>query len=250
MLDNAPLRALLQRQLEFGRIDGHVQSGALRALAINATSYSTGHAVTFYQGAASIAPWRRTRRRGEPTTIGVEHLLASTAIPFVFPAERSRRRLLRRRLGAPDHAAVTGAAPRRTAHPGRGGGPVHRAAAAGPSRRRAIRRLLRWPGMRCRRSSSTISPPTSSACSARTRSWHLVPTARQAHSPLVAHIDALVLSPSRDLGAMAVPASSSLPTGVRYLLHGLGSTEGTGASLLSYLLFEPAYTRALHRPGL
>ena len=87
MLDNAPLRATLQRQLALDRIDSHLQSGVLRALAINATSYTTGHAVTFYQGVPAIAPWRRTRRRGEPAAISIEHLLASTAIPFVFPAE-------------------------------------------------------------------------------------------------------------------------------------------------------------------
>ena len=44
---------------------------------------------------------------------------------------------------------------------------------------------------------------------------------------------------------MALPYAKYLPTGVRYLLHGLGSTEGTGASLLSYLLFDRRYTRAL-----
>jgi NTE family protein len=59
----------------------------------------------------------------------------------------------------------------------------------------------------------------------------------------------MVISPSRDLGAMAVPYANHLPTGVRYLLHGLGSTEGTGASLLSYLLFDQRYTRALLELG-
>jgi NTE family protein len=55
----------------------------------------------------------------------------------------------------------------------------------------------------------------------------------------------MVLSPSRDLGAMAPPYAKRLPRGVRYLLRGLGSTEGTGASLLSYLLFDRRYTKAL-----
>src|SRR5208282_1055328 len=77
MLDNAPLRTLLEQQLNLGQVAQQVQYGTLRALAINATSYSTGHAVTFYQGASTIAPWRRTRRRGEPAAIGIDHLLAS-----------------------------------------------------------------------------------------------------------------------------------------------------------------------------
>jgi NTE family protein len=74
---------------------------------------------------------------------------------------------------------------------------------------------------------------------------NLVPSDVLQRHPELAHIDALVLSPSRDLGAMALPYAKYLPTGVRYLLHGLGSTEGTGASLLSYLLFDKRYTRAL-----
>ena len=78
---------------------------------------------------------------------------------------------------------------------------------------------------------------------------NLVPEERQARHPEIAHINALVLSPSRDLGAMALPYAKSLPVGVRYLLHGLGSTEGTGASLLSYLLFDRRYIRLLLELG-
>ena len=59
------------------------------------------------------------------------------------------------------------------------------------------------------------------------------------------HVDALVLAPSRDLGAMAMAYVDSLPGPVRALLRGLGSTAGTGANLTSYLMFEPAFCRAL-----
>ena len=74
---------------------------------------------------------------------------------------------------------------------------------------------------------------------------HLVAEEQQRRHPEIVHLDALVLMPSQDLGAMAVPFAGHLPRGVRYLLHGLGSTEGTGASLLSYLLFAPPYIGAL-----
>lgn len=243
MFDNEPLRALLQRQLELDRVCTHVRSGMLRALSINATSYTTGHAVTFYQGSPAIAPWRRTRRRGEPATISIEHLLASTAIPFVFPAEQ---------VGDEFFAD----------------GSVRQITPLSPALHLGARRILvvavgQFSGQR---------PPTDPSMKARYPSFaqvaghalssifldnlgadlermqrlnqvlHLVPEPRH---PVFAHIDALVLSPSQDLGAMAVPFAPSLPRGVRYLLHGLGSTEGTGAALLSYLLFEPGYIRAL-----
>ena len=246
MLDNAPLRALLQRQFELDRVEAQVQSGVLRALAINATSYTTGHAVTFYQGSPAIAAWRRTRRRGEPASITVDHLLASSAIPFVFPAARV----------GDDYFAD---------------GSVRQIAPLSPALHLGARRILvvavgQFTGQR---------PSTSQGVAPRYPSFaqmaghalssifldnlgadlerlqrlnlvlHLVPEERQKHHPEIVHIDALVLSPSRDLGAMAVPYAGRLPTGVRYLLHGLGSTEGTGASLLSYLLFERRYTRAL-----
>ena len=63
MFDNSPLRTLLRRELDRGSIAAKLDSGHLRALAINATSYTTGHAVTFYQGLPTILPWQRTPRR-------------------------------------------------------------------------------------------------------------------------------------------------------------------------------------------
>ncbi|MGH8714465.1 MAG: patatin-like phospholipase family protein, partial [Casimicrobiaceae bacterium] len=88
MFDNRPLRTLLRRELNPARIAAHIADGHLHALAVNATSYTTGQAVTFYQGAAAIPAWQRMRRRGEAATIGIDHLLGSTAIPFIFPAAR------------------------------------------------------------------------------------------------------------------------------------------------------------------
>jgi NTE family protein len=63
--------------------------------------------------------------------------------------------------------------------------------------------------------------------------------------PEIVHVDALVVGPSRDLGRLAIQNADRLPTGVRYLLRGLGATEGTGANLLSYLLFDRQYCREL-----
>lgn len=249
MLDNAPLRSLLERYLDLGQVAAQVRNDRLRALAINATSYTTGHAVTFFQGSAGVAAWRRTRRRGEPAEIKIDHLLASSAIPFVFPATR---------LGE-DYFAD---------------GSVRQIAPLSPALHLGARRILviavgQFTGQQPR---NHVTPPIYPSFAQMAghalasifldnlgadlerlqrlnHVLNLVPEERQAQHPEIAHIDALVLSPSRDLGAMALPYAKSLPIGVRYLLHGLGSTEGTGASLLSYLLFDRRYIRALLELG-
>jgi NTE family protein len=88
MLDNAPLSTLLDNALLLDRLKGQIASGTLSALAVNATSYATGQAVTFFQGAERHSPWQRTRRRGERSKLTIAHLVASTSIPFIFPAVR------------------------------------------------------------------------------------------------------------------------------------------------------------------
>ena len=246
MLDNTPLRSLLERHLDLDRVDGQIRSENLRALGINATSYTTGHAVTFYHGSPAVAPWLRTRRHGEPASITVDHLLASTAIPFVFPAERVGN----------DYFAD---------------GSVRQIAPLSPALHLGARRILviavgQFTGQRAigNRGDAPSYPSFAQVAGHALSSIFLdnlgadlerlqrlnqvlalVSRERREHHPEIAHIDALVLSPSLDLGAMAVPHKASLPRGVRYLLHGLGSTEGTGASLLSYLMFDRRYTRAL-----
>eukprot|EP01034_Spumella_vulgaris_P029916 gene29916-37048_t len=86
LLDNTPLVSLLHRMLDLPRLDMVLQEGLLHALAVTASSYTGGQHVTFFQTAAEIAPWVRTQRVAMQDQIGVEHLLASSAIPFIFPA--------------------------------------------------------------------------------------------------------------------------------------------------------------------
>jgi len=246
MLDNSPLGTVLRGDVDLTRVAQQIRDGELWALAINATSYTTGQAVTFFQGSPAIAAWRRTRRRGEPATIGIDHLLASTAIPFVFPAGR---------IGD-DYFAD---------------GSVRQIAPLSPALHLGARRILaiavgQFTGQKpTARQREAPSYPSFAQMAGHALSsifldnlgadlermqrmnqvLRLVPSEIQQRHPELAQIDTLVLTPSRDLGALAVPYAKYLPKGVRYLLHGLGSTEGTGASLLSYLLFDRRYTRAL-----
>ena len=91
LLDNSPLATFLEQTLPCEKIQENIDAGMLHALSITASGYGSGHSVTFYQGAPGILPWKRARRLGMETKIGIEHLLASSAIPFLFPAVRIHR---------------------------------------------------------------------------------------------------------------------------------------------------------------
>jgi len=251
MLDSAPLKRLLRRDLDLALIPRRIAEGQLQALAINATSYTTGHAVSFFDGAPSIEPWQRTRRRGERAAIRIEHLLASTAIPFIFPAIRvggeyyadgSMRQI------APLSAALhLGARRILVIAVGQFAGQQ------APTTPRA--RAPRYPSfaqIAGHALSSVFLDNLGADLERLQRLNHvlnLVPAERQLLHPEISHVDALAIVPSADLGKIAVDFQERLPTGVRYMLRGLGGTEGSGANLLSYLLFDRRYCRALMALG-
>lgn len=86
LLDNTPLRELLKNYIRFRHVDEAIASGELEAVSITAVSYSTGKSVTFFQGTEAHEPWERSRRIGVHTDLTIDHLMASSAIPTLFPA--------------------------------------------------------------------------------------------------------------------------------------------------------------------
>jgi NTE family protein len=248
MLDNAPLATLLANALDLEQIAGHVESGALDAVSVNATGYGTGHAVTFFQAGAQFAPWQRTRRRGVPRRLTIAHLMASTAIPFIFPAVR-----------LDDDFYMDGS--------------VRQIAPLSPALHLGARRMLviavgQFSGVRIT-AREPVYPSFAQVAghalssifldnlgadlerlSQMNRVVGLIPPARLARHRLgLAHVDAMVLAPSEDIGALALRFAERLPAGVRALLRGFGSTRGAGANLLSYLLFDRDYCRTLLARG-
>ena len=246
MLDNAPLATLLARVADLDRVRAHVDAGALAALAVNATSYGSGHAVTFFQGRADCVPWQRMRRRGEATALSIAHLMASTAIPFIFPPVR-----------LPDDYYMDGS--------------VRQLTPLSPALHLGARRILviavgQFAGQRPPPSADGPAYPSFGQVAGHAlssifldnlgadlerlaqmnRLAALVPPGSLGrHGLALAHVDALVLAPSQDIGPLALAHEEQLPAGVRTLLRGFGSTRGTGANLLSYLLFDRAFCRAL-----
>ncbi|MFV8783059.1 patatin-like phospholipase family protein [Microbulbifer sp. SA54] len=85
LLDNSPLRQLVNDSIPFANIQRNLDEGRLRAVCVNAMSYNQGESVSFFQGSEELTEWRRFRRCGERTRLTVDHLMASAAIPTLFP---------------------------------------------------------------------------------------------------------------------------------------------------------------------
>ena len=87
LLDNSPLRALLSRNIRFPRIEDAIACGYLDAVAVTAASYASARSTSFFQGSRAHKPWSRTRRVGISGNLHLDHLMASIAVPMIFPPQ-------------------------------------------------------------------------------------------------------------------------------------------------------------------
>lgn len=247
LLDNSPLAGFLEETLPCEKIQESIDKGALHALSITASGYSSGHSVTFFQGVPGLKPWRRTRRLGMEAKIGIEHLLASSAIPFMFPAVHINREYfgdgsMRQiapissalHLGA-DKVMLLGAWHADDEEERRSKADAYPTLAqiAGHALDSIFLDGLEVDLERLQRINNTVS---------------LIPEELRAATRM-RHIDVLVITPSQPLEKIAERHISQLPWTIRLLLRSVGVMQRSGANLVSYLLFDKYYCRALIELG-
>jgi NTE family protein len=257
LLNNSPLAELLKHLVPLERLPELVRGGHLQALAVTASSYSSGEHVTFFEGDKRLMPWVRSQRRAVRSKITHQHLLASSAIPFVFPAtalqiegqtsyfgDGSMRQSAPVspviHLGA-QRVCVIGAG---RLHEPRGQGVVTESGSyptlaqiAGHALSNIFLDALSVDVERIRRINQTLS---------------LVPPDLRNASNL-RPLTLLLISPSERLDVIASRHVGELPGAVRSMLGGVGvsshAADIKGAALASYLLFEKGYTGELMALG-
>jgi len=250
LVDTQPLRNYLTEVLHAvdGELTGvgyNLERGRLKAVAISTSSYSTGQSITWVQG-SEIHEWQRPRRRARNAVITVEHVMASAALPLIFPAVRI------------DDAWY-------------GDGGIRLTAPLSPALHLGARRVLaistRYEGGDEEAEQSTIHgyPPPAQVAGILLNSIFLdllendalrlerlnrlleslPPEKRDGLKP----VRLLTLRPSVDLGKLAYEYEPQLPRAFRFLTRGLGTKQTRSPDFLSLVLFQPDYLRKLMEVG-
>lgn len=251
LLDNSPLWDLLGTKIPFHNISHAIDSGKLLAVSVSAMGYSSGHTVSFFQGHESIQGWTRYRRAGVPTPLRLEHLLASSAIPTIFPAVRINREYfgdgaLRQlapispalHLGA-ESLFVIGVSGNKSTAKQQWRLPVKHS----PSMGQIVGHLL---------NSAFVDSLEGDLehMELVNKLVKLIPEENRPADFKLRAVDNMVISPSSPLDVIAGRNIRYLPDSLRFFLRAIGATRrGGGATAASYLLFSTEFITDLMELG-
>ncbi|MGB7930890.1 MAG: patatin-like phospholipase family protein [Gammaproteobacteria bacterium] len=239
VLDNRPLREMLESHIRFARIQQAIDSGVLRAVSVTASGYTSGTSVTFYQGVQGLVPWKRTRRLGRAEELTLDHLMASAAIPWLFPAVKLHDEYY-------------------------GDGSMRQTAPLSPALHMGANRLLvigiRSPGPDPAPADDVVVPYPSFGQIAgyifdnlfmdsldadierMRRINHTISETKDKRveftDTALRQIEYLMISPSQDVREIVERYVGNFPLSVRILLMGIGAMAREGRPLMSYLMFD------------
>ncbi|KDM90147.1 patatin-like phospholipase family protein [Photobacterium galatheae] len=244
LLDNRPLRQLLNQANNYARLEHQILAGNLHGISVTTSSYKSGKTISFFQGQQSIEPWTHSTSKGRRSLINTEHLLASSAIPFVFPASR---------IGQAYY----------------GDGSIHQLTPLRPSMKMGADKILiidlinqrlkpRDPtqapglGMLTGHLMDTIFSDTMAAelehLEYTNNLLHKLPEAERETMATKA-VETLHLFPSQSFEPLAQAFYHHMPLATRSLMRLLGISPKDDSALTSYILFEPNYIHALIHLG-
>ncbi len=246
LLDNSPLRALLSRNVRFPRIQHALDHGWLDAIAVTAAGYSTAQSHTFFQATPDHKNWTRTRRVGVREDLHLDHVMASIAVPMIFPPVRMGGEYF-------------------------GDGAMRQATPLSPAIHLGADRILvlgvrnevadRAPAPGTKLDSPSIAQIAGymldtlfmdglySDLERMTRINQLIDSVPEEHRAGTMRgmraIDTMVIVPSEDVRDIAHRHHQELPMALRALLRGIGGKQPRENRLISYLLFEQNFTREM-----
>ena len=248
LLDNSPLRQLLEDTINLEGIKNNIDKGNLDAFAITAASYSSKKSVTFFQSEEDDIDWERFLRVGVKTDILIDHLMASIALPLIFPAVKINNEYF-------------------------GDGAMRQATPLSPAIRLGAEKLLiintdsKSPNNQL--TDNQIYPSIGevggymldalftgglfSDLERLDRINQIIENSGnnsvQTSNKKMKHLDYCVISPSKDIKKIAKEHYKDVPYSVKLLMKGLGLKNREESELLSFLLFESSFTSSLIQLG-